>query len=93
MYDDCVTWLKEAKPGDRLVYHEGSLTFDRGRSPNLDMMASLFLGAAGYRFMPDGHSTMRWVQTETPRCLLVQRKMTIVGPKGWPIFAYIAIKR
>ncbi len=91
-YDDCVEWLRTAGPGERIIYHTGSLAFGRAASPGLDMIASLFLGAAGYRLIPV-LGPLRWTCTEEPRCILVQRKATTVGPTGWPIYEYIAIKR
>ncbi len=92
-YGDCVDWLKTAKPGDCIVYHTGSLALDRASNPTLVMVAEILLGAAGYRFIPDGHNTVRWAQLETPRVHLTQRKLTSVGNRGWPVFEYIATKR
>ncbi len=91
-YDDCVEWLKAAEPGGRIIYHVGSLAFDRKSNHYLDMVASLFLGAAGYRFIPS-QGAMRWNVREEPRCILVQRKLMDAGRDGWPVFSYIAIKR
>ncbi len=91
-YFDCVEWIKTAKSGERITYHMGSLAFDRRSSHGIDMLASLFLGAAGYRWVPS-QGAMRWETREEPRCILVQSKVTAAGPNGWPVFAYIAIKR
>ncbi len=91
-YDDCVEWLKSARPGDRMIYHVGYLAFARKASPIVDMVAGLFLGAAGYRWVAMS-GAMRWELRERPRCILLQRKLGEWRPNVERPAEYIAIKR